>query len=397
MSIEITDLLLLLAAAQGLFLTALIFHKHRGLFANRFLGTLIFLYSLLLLHLLFDELGYTKNLPHLTLMIIGVGFLVPPLHYLYAKFLVRSAGQIRKTDWLHFLPFIIYEGYRLFQILLFPEELPAILNKAKDEALPMDSIIFNWALLLLGFAYMYLTIRILKRFARALKHVFSSIDKIKLGWLRNITYLAIAVLAVFGIENVLLLLGINLSNYFNLSSALIAVYVYALGYLGLFKSEVFAAPALVDSIGRLSDLGYQSRMEKEEKLPVSQKYEKSGLSEEMAKRYLHQLLDLIEKEKPYTDSELTLSQLADMLSISPHNLSEVINTQLQQNFFDFVNQFRLEKVKKDLADPAKGHLTLLAIAFEAGFNSKSSFNSIFKKQTNLTPSEYRKQMIEKKT
>jgi AraC-like DNA-binding protein len=395
MSIEITDLILLLAAAQGLFLTVLIFHKHGGLFANRFLGILILLYSLLLLHLLFDELEYAKNFPHLTLMIIGVGFLVPPLHYLYAKFLVRSAEPFRQADWLHFLPFILYEGYRLFQILLFPAELPAILDKAKNEALPMDSIIFNWALLSLGFAYMFLTIRILQRFAGDLKNVFSSIDKIKFGWLRNITYLAIAVLAVFGIENVLLLSGINLSNYFNLSSALIAVYVYALGYLGLFKSEVFAAPALVDSIGHYADRDYQRRMEKAEKLPVSQKYEKSGLSEEMAKRYLRQLLDLMEKKKPYADSELTLNQLAEMLSISPHNLSEVINTQLGQNFFDFVNHYRLEKVKKDLADPAKRHLTLLAIAFDAGFNSKSSFNAIFKKLTNLTPSEYRIQALQK--
>src|SRR5574342_633786 len=99
MPIAISDLLLLLAAAQGLFLTVLIFHKHGGLFANRFLGILILLYSLLLLHLLFGELGYAKNFPHFTLMAVGVGFLVPPLHYLYAKFLVQSAEPFSKVNW----------------------------------------------------------------------------------------------------------------------------------------------------------------------------------------------------------------------------------------------------------------------------------------------------------
>ena len=93
---------------------------------------------------------------------------------------------------------------------------------------------------------------------------------------------------------------------------------------------------------------------------------------------------MVEKE-PYIDSELTLNSLAEMLSISPHNLSEAINTQLDKSFFDFINFYRVERVKKDLLDPTNNHLKILAIAFDAGFNSKSSFNTIFKKHTNMTP------------
>ena len=100
----------------------------------------------------------------------------------------------------------------------------------------------------------------------------------------------------------------------------------------------------------------------------------------------------MKQEKPYLDSELTLLELAGTLNVSPHNLSEAINTQLQQTFFDFVNQYRVEQVKKDLADPQKQHLTFLALALEAGFNSKSSFNTIFKKHAEMTPSEYRKRI-----
>jgi len=104
------------------------------------------------------------------------------------------------------------------------------------------------------------------------------------------------------------------------------------------------------------------------------------------------LLQLMENEKPYVDSGLTLTQLAGRLNISPHNLSEVINTQLQQTFFDFINHYRVEQVKTDLADSQKQHYTFLALALEAGFNSKSSFNAIFKKHTGMTPSEYQKIM-----
>lgn len=119
------------------------------------------------------------------------------------------------------------------------------------------------------------------------------------------------------------------------------------------------------------------------------KYERSGLSSEKARRIEKSLRSLMENEAPYADSSLTLTQLADKLDVSPHNLSEVINTRLNLNFFDFVNRYRLEKIKQDLTDPDKKNLKLLAIAFDAGFNSKTAFNTIFKKHTGLTPSEYR--------
>jgi AraC-like DNA-binding protein len=124
-----------------------------------------------------------------------------------------------------------------------------------------------------------------------------------------------------------------------------------------------------------------------------EKYLKSGLNSDTANRIKTKLLNVMEREAPYTDSTLTLNSLARILEVSPHNLSEVINLHLKQNFFDFINNYRLQKVKKDLSDPQKSNLTFLAIAFEAGFNSKSSFNLIFKKHTGLTPSQYKSSLI----
>jgi AraC-like DNA-binding protein len=100
----------------------------------------------------------------------------------------------------------------------------------------------------------------------------------------------------------------------------------------------------------------------------------------------------MEEQKPFVRSTLTLQELSDELQISAHNLSEVINTKLGKNFFDFVNGFRVKEVQARLADPQYDHLTILAIAQDAGFNSKSTFNTIFKKVTNQTPSEYRRQL-----
>ena len=95
-------------------------------------------------------------------------------------------------------------------------------------------------------------------------------------------------------------------------------------------------------------------------------------------------------EKPYLDGDITLQKLAKALGISPHHLSQTINEHLKQNFFDFINTYRIEEAKRMLLDPAKKHYSILAVSEEVGFNSKSAFNTAFKKQVKMTPSEFRK-------
>jgi AraC-like DNA-binding protein len=386
MSVNLLNIILFLAAAQGILLAILIFQKYRKLFANRFLGSMMFLYSIILTQMLLTDLEVDRKFPHLMIIPIGISLLMGPLHYMYAKAIIHSWRKIKKIDWLHFLPFVLYE------LLIVPEffkpatKLAAEIQQTYVEGLPLKYIIFNWFVLIQILSYMILTVIIIKQYTNTIKNVFSTIEKVKLDWLRNITYMGIFVVTIFFIENLFLLAGINLSHFFNLTSFLFAIFIYIMGYLGLSKSEIFAESAIAESISQLPNLGYQSQTGKEVGQP---KYEKSGLSPQKAKKYLADLLKLMELEKPYTDSELTLSQLAEMLSITPHNLSEILNTQLNQNFFDFINQYRVEEAKKGLADPGKQQFTVLAIGFDAGFNSKTAFNTIFKKYTNMTPSEYK--------
>ena len=99
----------------------------------------------------------------------------------------------------------------------------------------------------------------------------------------------------------------------------------------------------------------------------------------------------MEEKKPFIRSTLTLQELADELSIASHQLSQVINDRLQKNFFDFVNGYRVKEVQTRLVAPEAQNLTILAVALDSGFSSKSSFNTIFKKQTQMTPSEFKRQ------
>jgi len=101
------------------------------------------------------------------------------------------------------------------------------------------------------------------------------------------------------------------------------------------------------------------------------------------------------ESKPYLDPDLTLAGLSAMLNLPQHHLSRVINEHYGNNFFDFINRYRIEEVKQRIPDPAYGNLTLLGIAFDCGFNSKSAFNRLFRKYTGITPSEYKAGKTEK--
>ncbi len=152
----------------------------------------------------------------------------------------------------------------------------------------------------------------------------------------------------------------------------LSAFVYVLGYLGLRKPEVLAG---------IDDIAIP---------PSPRRYEKSTLTPERGDDYLKRLLDVMPTEKPYLDNDLTLQKLAKTVAISPHHLSQTINERLEQNFFDFINSYRIEEAKKLLVDAGKKHYSILAVAEEVGFNSKSAFNTAFKKHAKLTPSEFRK-------
>jgi len=100
------------------------------------------------------------------------------------------------------------------------------------------------------------------------------------------------------------------------------------------------------------------------------------------------LLLYIENEKPYLNSELSLQDLADKLDVKRHHLSNVINQNHNKNFYEFINQYRITEVKAMLTDPENKHLKLISLAYDAGFNSKATFNRIFKQTTNMTPSQF---------
>lgn len=118
------------------------------------------------------------------------------------------------------------------------------------------------------------------------------------------------------------------------------------------------------------------------------KYSRSGLSEDQAKKYLDRILEYMEEKKPYLDRNLTIYDLSQQTGIARHHITQVLNDLHGRNFFTFINEYRVKEVVSRMKDPAFKNYTLLAIAYDSGFNSKSTFNTIFKNITRLTPTQY---------
>jgi AraC-like DNA-binding protein len=119
------------------------------------------------------------------------------------------------------------------------------------------------------------------------------------------------------------------------------------------------------------------------------KYKNSNLTEEQKEEYVKHIFTFMDEERPFINPELTVQDLSKQLNISRHHLTELLNNDIGKNFFTFINEYRVEEVKRRLLDTRFEHLTIVAIAFESGFNSKSTFNSIFKQNTGNTPSQWK--------
>jgi AraC-like DNA-binding protein len=385
MYLNFIDIIIFISASQSLFLSVIIFRKYGKTTANRTLSVLMLSYALVLTQMLLTDIQFAKTNSSIVLLLISTTFLIGPLYYLYTKYLTHVSEKFKKSDLLHFIPGLIYIIVILPVLFRPTEPLPKNMSGFESRSVPIFFLVLNWVIMVQMVAYTILTIGVIRKYSRQIKNLFSNIEKIRLGWLRNLVIMFSAGIMIYIIENMLITWDV-ISNDYAISSIISSAYIYIFGYLTLLKSEVFASPEFSTEINHIEEIEEAGDSEGE-------KYLKSGLSDEKAGEHLRALFDLMEKEKPYLDSELTLNKLAELISISPHHLSEVINKKLNQNFFDFVNKYRVEKIKQDLLDPKKQNLTMLAIALDAGFNSKSSFNMIFKKQTGMTPSEFRKKQL----
>jgi AraC-like DNA-binding protein len=387
-SLSLLAILNLLGSAQALLLALALLSMGRaeGGAARRVLAALVISMAVVIFGGVMRTSHYEFVYPHLSRVHDPFVFLATPLLFLYLRTLIRRERKLARVDYLHFLPFALCVAYLApYYLRSSAYKLNFLWAEYYAPSLGYWYYIRSGLLLLQAAIYLTLMGAMLVRYSRALKAKGAARTEAESAVLFQVRFMLCGFLVLF--LGGLLRYTLDQTARTNLLVPLGAsALIYSLGYLGLRRPEVLTGDREPVRVAGTNDL----HADADGSVPAK-KYEKSTLTPERAERYLQRLLRHMETEKPYVDGELTLPKLAERLSIPAPHLSQTINERLQQNFFDFVNTYRVEEAKRRLLDPACQHYSVLAIAEEVGFNSKSSFNAVFKKHVRMTPSEFRKQ------
>ena len=410
LTLDWLHLIALLGAIQGVFLAGALAAKRSNRTANRLLAATMVAFSIGLTSVVYYAAGLVQVFPHFFGASHPMPFLYGPLIYLYALTAADRSRRLTRRDALHFVPFLatVITGLPIY-LMSGADKLALYQQLQRGEVPPLIAIATPLKLLS-GVIYAPLTLIFLRRHRERVKDSYSSVERVNLRWL---VWLGAAAAAIWAMAVSFQLLesgGImRMTRGDDFIALAMAVLVYGIGYMGLRQPEVFRyetaehrVPAELAVAERLvlqpgpadvapapAEAQSPARPQLVESEPAAARYERSGLTDRDAALLEEALLRVMDRDRPWRNSDLTLADLADLLSTTPHKLSEVLNAQIGQTFYDFVNGYRVREVQRRIAAGDAQRLTMLALALDAGFASKSTFNMVFKKHTSRTPSDYR--------
>lgn len=302
------------------------------------------------------------NISSRIIQVVPINFplLYGPLLWLYVKDIMGKNKRVDNQKLLHFFPFVIF----IFLSIIF-----------------YKSGIFLKTLALSGVAsgiiYCILTYKQLEKHKEHIVNHFSNIEKINLNWIKQLLWgLTVIWIGVFVVVFISRFLNVQLPmNWFFL---FIPLFISYLGYYGLKQQIIDIEPKVESS---------------KSKIVTSQKqqtYKKSGLQESDMLSIFDKLEQLMQTQQLYLQSTLSLKELSEKSKIPQHHITQTLNDYASVNFYDYINAYRVATFKQKIQQGDAKNFSLLGIAFDCGFNSKSSFNRIFKNSTGKSPSEYKK-------
>ncbi|MBX2895763.1 MAG: AraC family transcriptional regulator [Cyclobacteriaceae bacterium] len=355
-----------------LFLLVLLLTKKEQTLSDKVLS---FWLGVISIHLILFTLNNPKGnfyFPYLLGLEIPIPLLHGPLLFLYTTSLT-SKRILKRKDLFHFIPYLIAQFSLIpFQIKTVAEKIFVYNNEGIGYTL-QTTIIFI-SILTSGIIYTILSIRVLQMHKKKIKENYSYTEKINLQWLFNL---------IVGLSCIWLVVFFANDDYIFVS---VVFYVLFIGYYGIKQVGIFTDQQ--PDVGFLmeSDLSLKRGLSALE----NSKHDKSLPSLNHFENIHSELTKLMHKEKLFLTPELTLSMVSAHLNIHPNTLSAVINRVEEKNFFDYINTMRVEEFKERISKAENHSYTLLAIAHDCGFNSKTSFNRNFKNITGQSPSEYLK-------
>lgn len=354
----------------GLSIGALLFFllltlKNERSYGNRILSLFVFTLCLALTLSLTKKFEYAHAYYLLMCFASPLLFLLGPTLYFYARWMClgEKIGS-SFVDYAHFVPLLL----ALINFSPFYFEYLAQAGLPSQEVTPLitQRSMFQTLYIILA-SYCICCYLLIQRYQTRIKEHYADVETINLFWLMR---LSVGMGMLLFIDTSL---GIWISyahpGWLDIHNAMITAVVFYLLYLSYYSLR---QPLILHGENVTNQ--------------INAKYEKSSLEESRATYFEKKLRTLMEDEQAYLDNELTLTRLANTINISPHHLSQILNTKLNTRFYDYINDLRIEHAKQLLTNTQK---SVLDVCYDSGFNNKVSFNSAFKKRTELTPSEWR--------
>lgn len=370
---------------QGVLLAAFIyFHPKSEKSVNIFLALYIICTSAIMsLPFTINMIGWRHG--YLLYWIPSLG---GPLLYLYLKSF-REIIHFRKIV-LHLVFPVLFFLLSYWNVTRLNSRLPATDNVPADVLQNPVTISIQLIRAIQQLFYFFLARRTLLSYQRSIRQLFSETSNIDLQWARFLVngYLALVLLYV-----AIYPLMLRYSEQFNLllllNMSLATPYIYIATYKGILQHTIWQLKPEVKKENIEEQMQIAGTIDANESNDEQRKPEKTGLNESRLDELVKKVTYLMEQEKIYQEPELTLQQLAKQLDVPVYQVSQTLNEGMKRNFYDVVNGYRVEEAKRLLLDDKNKNYTILSVGFEAGFNSKTTFNTVFKKFTGLTPTAFR--------
>jgi AraC-like DNA-binding protein len=369
-TIDIWSVLIIVGAFQAFFLTISLWFSKENRKNNFLIGSLIFIVGVHLTEYAFAITGLSIEYPHVICTSYPFLFLMGPIYYLYVNYSLNKNFRFKLLYLLHFLPsFLCVIAFIPFYALSSDDKVNYMMSLAKETyiSIPIEQFIFMVVHVIQTGIYILFSHRYIGRSEAIIKDSSSNTNILsRVEFIKRFNFYYGLWLAVYFVTLILLVFIKQYRIEIDYVTLLVtSILIYVVGYAALRKPEVFRD------------------------VPESDKYIWSDLDKHKVTQIKHSLELSMAESKPYLNSELKLAELAAKINTSPQNLSQVINTEFKQNFYDYINSYRVDEAKKLLLNPGYDNKKILTIGFDVGFNSKATFNRVFKKLTGLTPTEYR--------
>lgn len=352
----------------GFFSAGLLWFTPRNQQANRFLAGLMTAISCWQIDGFFRVSGLYGQNANLYFLPIFYSFAFGPLIYFYVRSLTNIEFRFKRKHLWHFLPVIIQAGLYLFLSVRsyeFRNWFWANVHFPVTYSVEFDGTLISLLV------YLFFSLRLLQRYGRYVQENFSETSQLTLRWLRALLSILAVVCVQWAVEIVLRDVYHSFYQYDH-SYWLLGLLLIVLGAAGLQQ-------------GNLSTVQFREEPTDTTAAPVK-------VTADINAAYVERVRRAMDTDKCYLNPTLTLLELAQHVGLNPKVVSQVINTGIGKSFNDFVNEYRVDEVRKRLRTDDLNRYTLLGIAFESGFNSKTTFNRIFKQHTGQSPSEFANQI-----